>query len=337
MHSTLIASLALLSASTILASPTPKRTPASPSPEQIAMAAGGGPPNSGAPTGISASAIADFGAVNFLENLEVAFFTQGLAILEASHGHKHYDAIREVVTAVIAQEQVHVETAEGILKANNASTFSPCEYTFPVNDAPSFLKLANVITSVGMGGVINIISGLAVSDPKIVQGPASILAIEARHDAFFREVGLNIRPNPSPFDTRISAPFALNLAIPFVKPGSCKATPSFPHIEPMSAVMPDASKPTTGSSGEMTFEVDTTKIDGADRAKLQIGWVNQANNVAYESARVTKEGVKGEVKAMIAQGQSGIAFAALTNQKEAVDVNALTAVTLAGPAPVQIS
>jgi len=58
--------------------------------------------------------------------------------------------------------------------------------------------------SIGIGGVIHIIAGLATSDPKIVQGPASILAVEARHDAFFREVGLQLRPNPSPFDTRIS-------------------------------------------------------------------------------------------------------------------------------------
>lgn len=67
-----------------------------------------------------------------------------------------------------------------------------------------------------MHAVIDIASGLALTDPKIVQGPASILANEARHDAFFRQHSVSDIPNPAPFDTRISGTYALNLASPFI-------------------------------------------------------------------------------------------------------------------------
>ena len=45
----------------------------------------------------------------------------------------------------------------------------------------------------------------------------------------------------------------------------------------------------------------------------------------------------GKVTSSIPNGLAGLAFAALTGQNTALDVNALTGVTVAGPAPVQIS
>ena len=56
--------------------------------------------------------------------------------------------------------------------------------------------------------------------------------------------------------------------------------------------------------------------------------------VNYQPATVDGAGV---VKSTIPEGMAGIAFAALTGQKTAGNVTDLTSVTLAGPAPVQIS
>lgn len=299
--------------------------------QSIATTAGGAPPNGSAPFDISSSAIADFSGVNFLENMESAFFLEGLQNLTKWNTHHQNDHAIDVVTRVQAQEVIHVQTAEDILKANNAPTFAPCKYDFPVTDADEFFALANIITSVGIGAVIDIASGLALTDPKIVQGPASILAIEARHDAFFRHHSVSDIPNPAPFDTRISAAYALNLASPFIVPGSC-AAPSFPVIPALKA---EVTGKTTGSSGPITFSFDTTAVSKDDLSKgLYIGWVNQANVVNYQPATVDGEGV---VKTTIPDGMAGIAFAALTAQSTAEDVNSLTAVTMAGPAPVQIS
>jgi len=194
------------------------------------------------------------------------------------------------------------------------------------------LELSNIITSVGIGAVINVVSGLALTDPGLVQGPASILAIEARHDAFFREKALQLVPNPAPFDTRISAAYALNLASPFIVPGSCKAAPDFPLITPLTA---DVKGKKTGTGVPITFCFDAAKINHSyGNAPLFIGWVNQANVVNYTPARPAGN---GKVETTIPDGLAGIAFAAFTSQNKAADVNALTGETLAGPAPVQIS
>ena len=96
MYSKIIA-LALL-ASSAFALPTPQDHTL----EQVAPIAGGGLPNGGAPTGISASAIASFQGVNFLENMESAFFQEGLNNLTRWNQHGEYDFTSDVVRQVHA-------------------------------------------------------------------------------------------------------------------------------------------------------------------------------------------------------------------------------------------
>ena len=207
------------------------------------------------------------------------------------------------------------------------------------------LSLANTITSAGIGAVINLASALALTDPLLVPGPASILAIEARHDAFFRAAAdISLIPNPAPFDTRISATYALNLALPFIVPGSCDngggGMPDFPLIPALKQI--SGASPLTGSSGPIEFSFDpeqvktdnTSSSSSSSSSNYYIGWVNQANVINYTPATVDKN---GKVESSIPSGMAGLAFAALTGQNTAVDVNALTGVTVAGPAPVQIS
>lgn len=303
--------------------------------QQTITNAGGAPPNGPPPSHISPSAISSFGAVNFLENLESAFFASGLSNLTHEWYSHKYDRAIEIVTKVQAQELIHVQTAENILTHFNGKTFRPCSYTFPVSTAEEFFALANVITSVGIGAVIHLAGSLALTDPSLVTGPASILAVEARHDAFFRGAGKVSRvPNPAPFDTGISGIYALNLALPFVVPGSCPdGMPDFPVIPALKQT--SGSEPLTGSSGPIDFEFDPSQVKNFDsKTTYYIGWVNQANVVQYTPATVSAD---GKVKSTIPDGMAGLAFAALTGQNTATDVDDLTAKTVAGPAPVQIS
>ena len=326
MLSSIVATIALLAASSDALALPPRQ-------QNVADAAGGAPPNGPPPMNISDGAVKDFQGVNFLENLEAAFFEEGLQNLtNVWNGDHKFDRAIEVVTKVQAQEVIHVQTAQNILNHFKKPTFTPCKYQFPVSTAEEFFELSNVITSAGIGAVINVASELALTDPTLVPGPASILAIEARHDAFFRgKSGVSNIPNPTPFDTRISAVYALNLASAFIVKGSCAAMPDFPVIPPLKA---EVFGKTTGSSGPITFDFDSSSVSKDKLAKdLFIGWVNQANIVNYTPATVKD----GKVTSTIPYGLAGFAFAALTNQKDALDVNALTPLTLAGPAGVQIS
>jgi hypothetical protein len=329
MHSTFIISAIAFLAGSSQALVLPREQPS------VADVAGGAPPNGPPPDNISDAAVADFQGVNFLENLEAAFFAEGLQNLTHlwDKDGDHKVAI-DVVAKVHAQELIHIQTAENILNHFKKPTFTPCKYEFPVSNAAEFFALANIITSAGIGAVINVASGLALTDPTLVPGPASILAVEARHDAFFRVASVSNIPNPAPFDTRISAAYALNLASAFIVKGSCAAQPSFPVLPPLSA---EVKTKTTGSSGPITFTFDKSQLKPSDFAKtLYIGWVNQANVVNYQAATVSNDQY-GKVTTTIPSGMAGLAFAALTAQNTAKDVNSLTAVTLAGPAPVQIS
>lgn len=352
MHSSSLLSALSLFAASALAAPlsTPPNYPApnDPNPLDFAKLAGGGPPNGKLPPNVSSSALGSFGVVNFLENFESGFFEQSIEWIKGWNKDHDLDLLLDIVTTIHAQELIHVATAESILKNYNKPTFAPCKYTFPdVNNVQEFIDLANVITVTGIGAVINLASGLALTDPALVPGPASILGNEARQDAFFRLADATINtnrrtgdieidvlaPQPAAFDTRITAIWALNLASPFIS--DCPAPPpSFPKLPPMKADLPANQQKTTGSSGPIKFVVDPKQVPATDKP-LFIGWANQANVIKYVPA--TLDQASGMIESEIPDGLAGAAFAALTAQNTFPDVGNLTAQTIAGPAVVMIS
>ena len=204
----------------------------------------------------------------------------------------------------------------------------PCQYQFPVTDTASFLKLAQVITSVGIGAVINLAAATSITDPALIQNLASTVTNEARQDAFFRQAALGLAPNPTPQDTQISAVWALNLALPFVVPNSCPLFPAVPVFPAMTVVAPTSNS--TSDNGTITFSTTAT-VSG----NLSIAWINQANLPIFVPVANTLKA--GQLTSSIPPGMGGMAFAALVNQTTAKDVATLITMTLAGPAAVQIS
>jgi hypothetical protein len=89
-------------------------------------AAGGGPPNNGMPTVISASAIKDLQLANFLENIEVAFFNASLANLTEWGISRFPNYTIEVVRKIAA-----VSTSTFYSIALSHYICSKNRYTFP--------------------------------------------------------------------------------------------------------------------------------------------------------------------------------------------------------------
>jgi Ferritin-like domain len=135
------------------------------------------------------------------------------------------------------QKEVHLQTLVNLLTINNATPSPPCSYSFLINSTKDFFELAYVITSAGIGATIRVAECLAVTDPLFIRSVSSMLAIESRHDAFFRQT-LDKVLNPAAFDTRLSDIWAYNLALTFVIPESCLVKVVAPTLPRLIAVKP---------------------------------------------------------------------------------------------------
>lgn len=219
----------------------------------------------------------------------------------------------------------------------------PCNYSFPVSSAKEFFEVADLIGSVGISATIGLSQRLALSDPSVARLISSILTVESRHDAFFRDVQKR-EPNPSPFDTSISAIWAYNIALSFIVPGSCPVQipiPVLPVLIVAQAMDPATVAPfangtnsVNSTSGdilkEFTWDPKQVPFVVQGDKQLQAGWVNQANQPVYTPLTKTSEG-KGTAR--MPQGLSGITFVAITTE-QFTDVDDLAQGTIAGPAVV---
>ncbi|KIW92335.1 uncharacterized protein Z519_07319 [Cladophialophora bantiana CBS 173.52] len=327
-------------ARSVLATPVPIVTGTN-LPSNIAQLAGGGLPNQPGSPRVSQSGLGNFQLANFLENLESAFFQEGLINYTqwGTGGQTNGVSNMAVVSRIAAQEEVHVASIVGLLQANGAQDVAPCEYNFPTTDEKSFLALGNIITTVGIGALISLSDGLSTTDPSIEATVASIIPVESRHDAFFRLTANEI-PNPTTFETKISAIWAYNLALDFIVGGSCTnlpysitSLPVFPDLGIVGYGGPSFATP--NAPGKLIFKVGqpTMLPQGWNSGQLYMAWVNQNNVPAYTPVTVDGD----ELHADVQPGMFGIAFAALTNQNTATNVDDLTKATLAGPLPIPLT
>jgi hypothetical protein len=112
-----------------------------------------------------------------------------------------------------------------------------------------FFELTNIITSVGIGATIGLTERLAFMDPLLVKSVASILAVESRHDAFFRHIEGKV-PNPAPFNTGISDIWAYNFALSLIVPGSCSAEVPLPILPILTVLNASYSGPANSTMNE---------------------------------------------------------------------------------------
>ena len=193
-----------------------------------------------------------------------------------------------------------------------------------------------MITSVGIGAYLGGAS-LLVDDPILETAAASILTVEARHDAFLR-AGVGGSPFPTSFDTALTAVWAYNLAQMFVVhcPQQLPITilPKLKLAAP--APQPHLQPPVLGGT-ELTFTFDpSTFFDKVDpNAPLYIAFINQITNTTFVEA--TKSSASS-VTVPLPDGLGNVAFAVLTTFSGGLTEEQLTDYgTLAGPAEVVVS
>lgn len=235
----------------------------------------------------------------------------------------------------VQQEATHIATISSILLANNVPIPGNCTFKFPYSSPTTFVDLANMITTVGIGAYIGGTT-LLTDNPNLLQDAAAILPNEARHDAYLR-AGLGASPFPTPFDTPLPALFAFNLAQQFVV--SCpEPLPiiTLPRLTLVGPMPPANLQPPTPAGTILTFSWDPTKffVPVDPNAPLYIAFVNQVAPPVFEKVSGTASG--GSVP--VPEGIRGVAFAVLTTFSGGLNETQLAQFgTLAGPAEVLLS
>ncbi|MCJ1410843.1 hypothetical protein MMC19_004929 [Ptychographa xylographoides] len=274
----------------------------------------------------------------FLENLERTLYTGGYEYFtDAQYSAEGFPpGFRENVGVIAEQEATHIGVISSILASYGVAPVPNCTYSFPYTSPTTFVNLANMITSVGIGAYIGG-STLLVDNPILLEDAASILPNEARHDAYLR-VGIGASPFPTAFDTPLTAVFAYNLASMFVV--SC---PQYlpiillPKLKLVSPIPPSNLQPPTPAGTILTFSWDPTTffVPVDPSAPLYIAMINQISPPVFEEVTMVGEGM-GTVP--VPAGVGGVAFAVLTTFSGGLNETELTSFgTLAGPAEIVLA
>lgn len=276
----------------------------------------------------------------YLEHLELALYTGGYEnFTDAEYTAAGFPVgFRENVGVIASHEAIHSATISAILVKAGYTPVPTCNYTFPYDSPTSFVDLANMITSVGIGAYLGGAELLA-DDPILEVASASILTVEARHDAYLR-TGVGASPFPTTFDTALTAMVAYNLAQMFIVecPQQLPLT-ILPKLTLESPTPPSNLQPPTpaGTLLKFTYDPSTFFVAVAPGTPLYIGLINMVTNVTY--TEVTSCGT-GCATIPVPEGASGAAFAVLTTfpTADALTEDQLSSFgALAGPAEVILS
>ncbi|KAK5944849.1 hypothetical protein PMZ80_002051 [Knufia obscura] len=254
-----------------------------------------------------------------LEHLETAFYTEDL-----------YNNLLRLAR----DEAVHADVLTEKLVEMRGDAPGPCKYNFPFKNAAEFITLAAIIEGVGVSAYPG--ASTSIHDPAVLQMAASILPVEARHDAIlhFNQVW--------------------TLASPFIVPGSCP--PGYEHLgltafPALALVQKDGDEPINAGSDILLQVADDSA--SATRRRSHIPMHKRHSSAVRRAAHVhqRREGeiyaafltVEGAILAKteqdgnsfavtVPQGVAGQVYVVLVDSKS--DVTDRT--TVAGPAIVEV-
>ena len=168
------------------------------------------------------------------EHLESTFYKQGFAKFPMSD----FQALGltegqiKSLMGVGMTEAIHVTTLMSAITGAGAKPVQPCDYNFDaaLASADSMVKTARVLEAVGVSAYLG--AAPMVNSSDVLAAAASIVTVEARHQAFIR-VASGAEPVPAAFDTSLQPRAVFTLAAQFIKScpeGSNLNIQAFPAI-----------------------------------------------------------------------------------------------------------
>ncbi len=201
-----------------------------------------------------------------LENLEAAFYVQGLTKLTAgdfasskllvNQGSALTGKVIDYLKIIRDDETAHVNAITTVIKSLGGTPVAACSsYNFTYTTADDFIKLAVTLEETGVSAYDGAISLITSADLRTTA--ATIATVEARHAAYLNLLAGNI-PFPAPFDTAKSQADVLAIAGPLLGK-DCLVPPVVtpPVVTPPTAVTKAVANPKSATV------ISATVLDGS--------------------------------------------------------------------------
>ncbi|KAJ5246746.1 hypothetical protein N7468_001729 [Penicillium chermesinum] len=300
-------------------------------------------PNGPPPPVISNKGINNLRLIAFNELFEVAYFNELITnITEGKDGYRFTDsgdrddALRSL-KAILAQEELHAISANDALVHFHVHPIQPCEYTFPVQDFDSAIRLASTFTDVVLGTLQDAIERFVLGhDADLAREIAAVIGNEGEQQGWFRVLQAKI-PSALPFLTTADLNYAFNAVKSFTVPGSC------PNIEEI-PLRTFESLEILEAPGAKTENITFTFNDPEDQAGhgLWMTYINQLNLPIVEPLKViSREGDSVTAQALFPYDDhelNGLTIASVTTSDGPFsDANEVVKWTLAGPGLISVN
>jgi len=279
-----------------------------------------------------AAAITDADILNYaltLEHLEDKFYREALAnYTQADFVAAGFpDPFYENLKTVSSDETTHVTFLTTALTAAGAQAVAECSYVFPSTDPKSFVALASVLEGVGVSAYLGAAQDIA--NPDYLTAAASILTVEARHNAYIRSA-LSESPFPQPFDDPLDFDEVFTLAAAFIDPTcpSLKALPAAVKPFPALALGTTGTIKSGSSIDLLTSGYTLAPKDG--KTALYAAFITVTGPI-YALATP----INGGFSVTVPVGVNGQSYAVLTACNDAKTL--ADNVILAGPAIIEIT
>ncbi|THV82851.1 hypothetical protein D6D29_04329 [Aureobasidium pullulans] len=249
----------------------------------------------------------------YLENLELSLYTGGCeGFTDVEWIAAGFPSTFQQDICAIAEQQNQTSFIASSLESNGISAPQACSYNLSYDSPTSFVLLANQITSISLGFYLGSLNDFS---PALQTVAASILSVEARHDAIVRN-GMGASPFPTNLDVPLSSVWAYSLAQKYIS--SC------PRQLPIDLLPPLGFNGMSGS----------TPTETGQALYLAIVHAN-ATDPSYQQVLTTGQ---GQGTAQLPEGLGGVVYAALTASSGDLTFHELTTTgTLAGPAQLVLS
>jgi Ferritin-like domain len=203
-----------------------------------------------------------------LENLEAAFYVQGLARFTATDfasgnntpvfGSKINGNVLTYIGAIRDHEVTHVATLKTTITSLGGTPVAPCVYSFGVNNVNDFLTTAMALENTGVMAYDGAIA--LITNPDVKQAAATIATVEARHASYLNVLNGAI-PFPAAFDTPKSMADILAIAGQFIT--SCPAGSS-PTANPAGPTIRGLSASITTTDPQVSFDLSQSSAAGGN-------------------------------------------------------------------------